>query len=1023
MLLLTLLALPLLAQPATIDLAGTWRSALDPDDLGRPTDWPHAARLPGSLDQAGLGQADPPTPTFAHLHREHAYTGAAWYQREVRIPADWAGRRVTLSLERAHWATEAWLDDQPLGRRESLCVPHDYDLGTNVAPGRRTLTLRVDNRMIHNVGGWAHSVTDETQTNWNGVIGQLELRAGDPVWLDALRVYPDLARRVVRVEATVGNATGAPVSGTVAGVPFNCPGATTQVEALIAVPTDLQPYDEFTRATAELTVELAAGAWRDSRTVRYGLRELSTAGGRLRLNGSPHMLRGTLECCIFPRTGYPPTDVASWRRIVRICADYGLNHLRFHSWCPPRAAFEAADEAGFLLQVELPVWTGDLGHDAPRDAFLQAEFEAILAAYGNHPSFAILCLGNELGGDLAWMEALVRHGQATDPRRLYTSSTAWSHVPANDLDVSVIRGLRGPRTDHDFAGEQPPARPQVSHEVGQWMVFPNLAERRKYTGWLRPRNFEATRDLLAANGLADQAATFTRASGRLAAELYKEEIEVLLRTPGHGGFQLLDLHDFPGQHTSLVGVLDAFWDSKGLITPAQWRRFCAPTVPLLRLTKRTWASDEPLVATAQLAHFGPADAPAASAHWRALDDRGRTVAAGELPPVAAPRGELTTLGEIRVDLAAVEAPARLRIEVSRLDLGAANDWSVWVYPAAPTAADEGAAPVLETDDWSAARAALAAGGRVLLDARRILRQPVVTRLEPPFWNPIMFANQPRTFGQVVDTRHPALAAFPSAEHSDWQWSEPLSGARAMLVGGLGLRPIVAAIDAHDTGRPLAMAFEARVGEGRLLAHGWNLTPGDEEPRLAARALADSLRSYTRGSGFAPRLQLDAAQLDALFMERPPQQVAGPPAAGQHLRVRAAAALQQRQTNVTWSQATDIIETRAPGFDYRVTQGQTWLDATGSSWHDNEAVRVALTVPAGWAGTVYVFLWDWNNLNRAAAVELAGREVAQLPAYDDEGVWLALPVTAEETAGGSVELVARALAGNAMISELVLAGGE
>ena len=104
--------------------------------------------------------------------------------------------------------------------------------------------------------------------------------------------------------------------------------------------------------------------------------------------------------------------------------------------------------------------------------------------------------------------------------------------------------------------------PVISHEIGQWCVYPNFNEMKKYTGVLKPRNFEIFRETLEENQMLDQANDFLVASGKLQTLCYKEDIESALRTPGFGGFQLLDLHDFPGQGTALIGVLDPFWEEK-----------------------------------------------------------------------------------------------------------------------------------------------------------------------------------------------------------------------------------------------------------------------------------------------------------------------------------------------------------------------------------------------------------------------------------------------------------------------------
>ncbi|MBI2302911.1 MAG: hypothetical protein HYU66_28730, partial [Armatimonadetes bacterium] len=791
------------------------------------------------------------------------------------------------------------------------------------------------------------------------------------------------------------------------------------VEGDLDLPADTPLWDEFSPELLTLTADLSAGTWRDRTEVTFGLRKLESVGKRLVLNGRTIFLRGTLECCIFPRTGFPPTDVESWLRILRVCRDYGLSHLRFHSWCPPEAAFAAADRMGFLYHVELPQWVGNVGQDPPRDAFVTDELRRIVAAYGNHPSFGMLCMGNELGGDASFLQKLVDLGKELDPRHLYTSATAWSQGPADQYDVCVVRGLRGPRTDHDFRGED--ARwnvPVVSHEVGQWTFYPDLAEIPKYDGVLEARNFHRIRDDLAKKGLLERAPAFTMASGRWSAELYKEEIEVLLRTPGHGGFQLLDLHDFPGQGTSLIGILDPFWDSKGIVTPAWWRRFCSPTVPLLRLPKRVYAGKETLRAVAEVAHFGPRDLKGVAAEWTATDGAGREVGRGTLGATDIPTGGLTALGTISLDLAKVGAPAKLTLRVALPGTDSGNDWDVWVYPSEQPA--EPPEVVLATR-WEAAKVALAEGKRVLLTGTSGLRRSTQLGFTTVFWGPVMFPNQPGTMGLMYDPKHPALAAFPSDGYTDWQWYDVLQRARAIVLTDLPreLRPLVQVVDNFVRNDKLALAFECRVGEGRLLVCAADLDH-NLASRPAARQLRSSLLAYAASDRFAPDTALTDEQLETLFGPSLLQVVPAAPSEGVVLRVRAAVNVPELSRDFAWEPRLDEVVTRADGFGYEVVSGATWRDTVGSAWHHGGNLVVRATVPKGFTGRLYAHFSDWNNLGRVAEVSFEGRELGTLDEYNGPGKWVAVPITAADSADGKIEIAAQPTVVNAMITEIVVA---
>jgi hypothetical protein len=805
------------------------------------------------------------------LQPEKHYVGAAWYQRDVEIPADWQGKRVVLRLERAHWETRVWLDGREIGTNTSLSTPHCYELGTDLASGKHTLTIRVDNRVIVNVGAWAHSVTDHTQGNWNGMIGQLELRATSPVWIEGVQVYPNVASKTARVKVRIGNATDKAGQGTLTigrqSQPITWDAKGAAVELNVALGKEARLWDEFQPALQKLSVQLKGDQADDERTVTFGLREIGTEGKQFVLNGHPAFFRGTLECCIFPLTGYPPTDVGAWKKVIHACKAHGLNLIRFHSWCPPEAAFVAADELGFYFQVECAVWSNP-GEDMVLGEWLYAESKRIVRAYGNHPSFLLLTHGNEPSGKNRdeFLAGWVNFWKQRDPRRLVTSGSAYPQLPENQYHV--YWPCRGP---HGWLGKdylqdvKSLSVPALVHEMGQWCVYPNFDEVRKYTGPLKPKNFDIFRDSLTEHGMLDQWRDFLRASGKLQALCYKEEIEAALRTPGIGGFELLDLHDFPGQGTALVGVLDPFWESKGYITPAQYRRFCNATVPLARVLKRVWTTDETFSAEVEVAHFGPVPLENAVAQWKLLSSRGKALAKGEFPTRTIPLGQGTPLGRVSCELAKLSAPQACKLVVGIKGTPFENEWGVWIYPAkgeAATPTDVLVTPALD----AAALARLDAGGRVLLLPSRLAREHPRLFFEPIFWNRYMFHTQDhQTLGLLCDPKHPALAGFPTDFFQDWQWNEIVTRAQGMALDTLPkeLRPIVQVIDDWNTNRRLGLVWECRVGNGKLLVCSADLVK-DLEKRPAARQLRESLLSYMAGKSFEPKVQVGKEELARLL---------------------------------------------------------------------------------------------------------------------------------------------------------------
>lgn len=932
-LLLLAMASAATAAETAVSLAGTWQFQLDRNDVGIRERWfarslPQKIQLPGSLQEQGYGD-DISTNTLwtgsinerswftaeryapyresgqvkvpFWLQPDKGYVGVAWYQRAITIPDTWRGQRIVVRLERAHWETTLWLDEQKIGARDSLGTPHEYDLGLTATPGQHQLTLRVDNRVRIPVGDDAHSVSDHTQGNWNGVAGRLELVATLPLWFADVRVFPDAARRQARVLVEVRNAQGSAGSGTIQATVRALNAASPSAPSSMAVPvqwtaqggqveftSDLGPnaplWDEFNPALHEITLELPGLA--APRGVVFGLRDVSTADKQIVVNGRKIFLRGTLECCIFPQHGYPPTDVGSWKRILTMARAHGLNHLRFHSWCPPEAAFEAADELGFYFQVECSAWSAEFNKGTALDGWIYDESERIVAANGNHPSFLLMVASNEPGGPEyeKFLARFVEYWQRKDPRRLYAAGSGWPSVTQNDFDVTAdsraypVHAAPNGRNDGDYrAFLARRARPVVSHEIGQYCVFPNLDETTKYKGLLKAKNFEIVRDFMAAAGLSPQASDFLRASGRLQALFYKDEIEACLRTPGWAGFQLLDLHDFPGQGTALVGVLDAFWEEKGYITPSEYRRFCDETVPLARLASRVWTSDQTFRAKLDVAHFGQRALADAAFHWQIREVGGSIIREGTLPARTVSTGQVTPLGDIELPLLGFQQATALNLEVTLAGTRFANDWNFWVYPASGTSAVSPPNVTVVRELDATAEAALTNGARVVLlaEPRRIAGK-TLGRFDPIFWNKLWFPSQPQhTLGLLVDPKHPALAQFPTSFHSDWQWQDLQNNSKPMVLDRLpkGLRPLVQVIDDWNTCRKLGLVLEARVGAGRLLVCGIDLDR-DLPHRPAARQLRASLLAYAASEQFQPAVPAEVADLRTLFRELTPLEKVG-----------------------------------------------------------------------------------------------------------------------------------------------------
>ena len=878
-----------------MDLSGQWTVCLDSTDVGMDASFggklfDTSITLPGTTDEARLGtkctlKPALEKPQLLHLTRAYSYVGPAWYSREIQVPSDWKEKDCILHLERVLWDTQVWIDGQKVeGHEESLTTPHEYDLTPYIQLGKKqVLTVRVDNRKRYDmsVNDLAHAYTDATQVKWNGILGDMYIKAVEKTRVESLQLYPDAASRIVKAVVSVYNSSSqtAPVNlslqvkGKDDGKSYASVEAQAEavkgystVELTCQLGDNAPLWDEFNPYLYDASVKLVSGKSTSLTTETFGLRDIRHEGNKLVMNEKPIFLRGTLECCIFPLTGTPPTDEASWEKLYASAREYGMNHLRFHSWCPPEAAFNVADEMGFYVQVELPAWSVTLGKDSATVEFLRAEAKRISKEYGNHPSFCFWSIGNELQYDFNILASMLGEMKAADDRHLYTTTSftfekGHGDWPENQDDFFVTQWtkkgwVRGqgvfnqelPSFDKDFrASIDGMEVPLVTHEVGQYSVYPDLTEIPKYTGTLMPLNFMAVKEDLEKKGLIDKAPEYLQASGKLAAILYKEEIERALKTPGISGFQLLDLHDFPGQGTALVGLLNAFWESKGILTGEEFREFCAPVVPLLRFPKAVYTNNETFEAQIELCNYGKDELKNSTLSWEITAD-GRSLGKGKTPAAALAFGHNGGLGKISFPLQQVTNASKLEVCLSLDGTEYRNRWNVWVYP---SSVDTKWGDVKYTRSYDEAMVLLKKGEKVLFNPDWRTLQGIEGKFVPVFWSPVHFPNQAGTMGVLCNPTHPALADFPTDMHTDWQWWDLNINSTTLVVDSLqGGAPVVEMVDNFVHNRRLTSLYEGRVGEGKLMLATFDLqTALDKRP--VARQMLYSILNYMNSEEFAP----------------------------------------------------------------------------------------------------------------------------------------------------------------------------
>ncbi len=896
------IALSCNGQSDKISLVGKWRLGLDsiqnPDNVDlKSLEFNLSISLPSTLDSVGIGTAVKVQPNLVrevmlHLQRKVSYIGPAYYQKEVTIPKNWKGKHISLKLERVLWESIVWIDGKKVGNNFSLCTPHYYDLSKNLAPGKHLVTICIDNsrKFVLNSADMAHAYTQETQIKWNGILGDISLTADDPSFISELAVFPDFAGKSLtgKVKTELKDAGSYSLNVQVMDNNNKIVGTTiktvdgNETSFQVKVAENIQAWDEFSPNLYKVSVSLLDKK-KNSTAVRsetFGFRDLKAKDRHFYLNDKELFLRGTLECSIFPLTGHPPLDEVGWQKVFGAAREYGLNHLRFHSWCPPDAAFRVADKMGMYIQVELPNWNLDFGKDQSVVNFINREADHIIREYGNHPSFILWSMGNELEGNFELLTGLVTRLKNKDPRHLYTTTT-YSFQKGHGLQPETVddyyitqnteKGwVRGQgvfdqlspdfKTDYTNSIENITI-PVVSHEVGQYSVFPDMKEIEKYKGVLTPVNFIAVQKDLERKGLLSRAGDYTAATGKFATLLYKEEIERALKTPGLSGFQLLDLHDFPGQGTALVGVLNAFWESKGFVSGEEWRMFCREVVPLLWFDKAVYTTNETFKADYGIANYYK-DFKNARIKWKIIGTDGKTVVEDSAQIQQILKGSTSKLGNFTIPLAGLPAPAKYTIELSLGGTTYKNHWNIWLYKKEVESQEN---DILVTSSFNDAIEALKEGKKVLLSPDIKDISGITGKFVPVFWSPVHFPDQPGTMGLLMDPKHAAFRDFPTDFYSNWQWWDLCKNSKTVILDNLTVDPIVTVIDNFFKNRKLGNVFEARVGKGLLVFSSIDIHTYLEN-RPVARQLKYSLLNYMTSSDFKPGLSITTDDILSLSIK-------------------------------------------------------------------------------------------------------------------------------------------------------------
>lgn len=849
----------------TIDLSGIWQLKLEKEaSLLPPTEYTDRISLPDTISHAKKTARNNDRAT-GFLTDHYSYEGYAWFSREFTLTPEDSSRELSLYLERTRM-TEVFVDGEKIGSGKSLSAPHVFPL-PELNAGVHTLAVRVANVGYPTGGG--HMTSPDTQTNWLGITGRIEILSRPAAHIDEIMVFPDCETGSIDVAFS---ATG---DGVVSVFVQGCRAQEANVKKglnkIIYSPEKKLPlWDEFEPNVFTLSLTFNG----EEQLIPFGYRKFTHEDLKLYINGNETFLRGKHDGMVFPLTGFAPTDVSEWERVLGIAKAYGINHYRFHTCCPPEAAFTAADRLGIYLQPELPFWGTIPDEINEEQQYLIDEGFRMLAAFGNHPSFAMMSLGNELWGSKEVLNKILRGYREFDDRHLYTDgSNNFQFVPDVLDEVDFLSGVRlshdrlyrgsyamcdaplghiqtdVPNSCHNYdtiikpetvSGDSAaggkiliqygtgvkevdadgsegliPDVPVISHEIGQYETYPDYRELSHYTGSIEADNIAIYRERAEEKHLLGYADDFFRASGALAVQCYKAELETALRSANLSGFQLLDLQDFPGQGTALVGVLNSLMESKGLISPSDWRSFCAATAVLAEFKSFVFSAKDEISFGVTIFNIDPRFCEKAVQYTIAKGND--VVKTGEIEIIG--NGRVRRIGNVSLSRKEISAPEKLHL---RLEIGGTeihNDYDFWIYPkndveitAEKITVNGKTVYLAETAEKAVEHLNKGEKAIVIPSAEGKLPATYCT----DFWCYPMFRSISESMGKpvatgtlgcLIDESHPALAHFPTEFFSTPQWFAPVMHAHCESLDGTEIEPIVWAIDNPHRAERFGILYE------------------------------------------------------------------------------------------------------------------------------------------------------------------------------------------------------------------------
>jgi hypothetical protein len=896
-----------------LDLSGKWSCFLG-EHFDDKSKFSLKVNLPGTLDENQIGFRPQKNETCRPT-RKYIYNGSIYLKKVIKIPQNWKNKNIFLVMERTR-ITTVWIDKKLIGSSNKLVTKQKYLLinENETFKSEFELLIKISNncdamnlKCVKN----SHIMTEDTQTAWLGILGDFKLEAREKIYIDSIKLYPDIDKESISVKLKLNkeDIKNYKIKISIKDKTKNLQPQEFEIKSkndiiLYKIYDELNLWSEFNPFLYTMIINVEVNyeniIYFDEKILKFGMRKFSKIDSQFAINNLKTFLRGKNDCCIFPKTGYAPMNIEEWIKIFNLSKEYGINYIRFHSWCPPKAAFEAADSVGMYLQPELHTWNFENAFDEKNefDYFLK-EAKNIVNEYGSHPSFVLFSLGNELIGSLEAMEKIIDSLKKLDNRHLYSiGSNNFLTNPINskksdfwttfwtkgDWEYALpsyggyhVRGSTPyhtmghinnnlPSTNFNYSNSINESDvPIISHEIGQYQIFPDYIEIKKFNGVLKATNLEHFKNLSVKNNILDKAKEYKKSSGKLSIQCYREEIEAALRTKGFGGFQLLDLQDYIGQGTALVGILDSFMDSKNLIEPKKWREFCCEVVVLLEFKKYIWENDECFKAKIKIANYWNKSINS-SVKYSIVGKDNKLLKSIIIDNVYIKQGKITIIDSINFDLSSIIVSQVLKINIEVLNTEYKNSYKIWVYNAPKIVIIPNNIKIFQEYDKSCERILKKGNNVLLIPNFKNLKNCVNGAFINDFWCYPIFKkyNSPGTLGIYCNKNFSIFNEFITESYSEWQWWSLLKRSKPIKIDSINknLEVIVDVIDNIWRQWSLGLIFETKILNSKILICSIDLLNNQDKPEF--KLLLSSLLNYMNSENFNPRYELDSKDVTKLL---------------------------------------------------------------------------------------------------------------------------------------------------------------